>query len=86
MRDSKRIGPLLQAVEKAWRRYPDLRLAQLIMNLVDDYHTSDEELLKRIEVIYLNKKQPKEVGKNVGDKKDTGRGRKGNGRSDGKGK
>ena len=84
MRDSKRIDPLLKAVEKAWKRYPDLRLAQLIYNVADSYQTSDEDLLRRIEVTYLNKKQPKEVGKD-GDKKDTGRGRKGSGRGNGKG-
>jgi uncharacterized protein YihD (DUF1040 family) len=35
MRDPNRIGDVLQAVEKIWRRYPDMRLGQLISNLAD---------------------------------------------------
>jgi uncharacterized protein YihD (DUF1040 family) len=35
MRDPNRIGDVLQAVEKIWQRYPDMRLGQLISNLAD---------------------------------------------------
>ncbi|MFC0903717.1 hypothetical protein ACFHWD_03310 [Clostridium sp. MT-14] len=32
MRDSKRIKPFLQELEKYWMKYPDLRFGQMIIN------------------------------------------------------
>lgn len=33
MRDAARIARMLALLEYLWRRYPDLRLAQLVVNL-----------------------------------------------------
>ena len=36
MRDKERIRPLLERLEKIWKEHPDLRLGQLILNVVRD--------------------------------------------------
>lgn len=33
MRDPKRIDRILKLIENSWKRYPDLRLGQLLINL-----------------------------------------------------
>lgn len=33
MRDPKRIIPFLAQIEKIWKKYPDLRFGQLIVNI-----------------------------------------------------
>lgn len=46
-RDPKRIEQVLAQVEATWRKYPDLRLGQLIENAVgarDLYNTEDDQL------------------------------------------
>ena len=55
MRDKKRIPKTLKITEKIWKKYPDLRLMQLILNCVDEgasYHTEDKELVKILKDIY----------------------------------
>lgn len=37
MRDPKRIVPMLELLRKAWERYPDMRLGQLVDNI---FHSS----------------------------------------------
>ena len=32
MRDPKRIDRILKLIEKAWKKYPDLRLGQLLVD------------------------------------------------------
>jgi uncharacterized protein YihD (DUF1040 family) len=52
MRDSRRIGKTLGALEHYWRRHPDLRLGQIVGNLsrgLDPYFIEDETLLGRLE-------------------------------------
>jgi uncharacterized protein YihD (DUF1040 family) len=52
MRDPKRIKTILKAVESEWSRSPDLRLGQLLANLLrlgeDIFYLEDEILLKRL--------------------------------------
>jgi len=53
MRDPKRIPEVLDEIKKAWERYPDLRLGQLIENIVGRspyplFYIEDEDLVKRI--------------------------------------
>lgn len=52
MRDLGRISDTLRALERTWRKYPDLRLGQLLLNLTRDgedlYNIEDEVLLKRL--------------------------------------
>lgn len=56
MRDPKRIHETLALLEKAWRRYPDLRLAQLISNAAafgapsrQLFYVEDEDLLRGLQ-------------------------------------
>lgn len=53
MRNPKKITRILKKVEKLWKKYPDLRLGQLIMNLaydnIDPYYMEDKKLETRID-------------------------------------
>lgn len=55
-RNAARIPYILGEIEKMWRAHPDLRLGQLIMNVVDNrdvlYYLEDEELLKKLRAEY----------------------------------
>lgn len=64
MRDPARIVKTLCLIETIWKKNPDLRLCQLIGNVApyDNYHMEDDELVKRLEVLYL--------GEKIGDKKE----------------
>jgi len=48
MRDPNRIKPTLEAVEKLWRKYPDLRLGQLLWAIAqgDLYNMEDEQTIE----------------------------------------
>ena len=51
MRDPARIPVVLEALRKTWERSPDLRLGQLIFNLVwpnDGFHVEDDQMLSRL--------------------------------------
>ena len=56
MRSPKRIKPLLKKLEKIWKKHPDLRLGQLIVNSLDEsadlFYVEDEDLLRQIEHMY----------------------------------
>lgn len=56
MRDKERIPDILARLEKVWEKYPDLRLGQLVVNVVDDasllYMLEDKELIEGIEKAY----------------------------------
>lgn len=56
-RDPKRIPKILKRLEKLWLKNPDLRLLQLISNVVRDntYCLEDEELLAKLEKFYKNR-------------------------------
>jgi len=55
MRDPKRIPEILKRLEVVWKKYPDLRLGQLLVNAVYDqtdsilFYIEDEKLIKKIE-------------------------------------
>ncbi len=56
-RESKRISRILKKLNQVWRSLPDLRLGQLLSNLVPDFEThtffiEDDELEKILD-IYL---------------------------------
>lgn len=56
MRDPKRIPKILKAIEKVWEKYPDMRLGQLIANVVDEsaiYFLEDELLVKVLITNYI---------------------------------
>jgi hypothetical protein len=51
-RDARRIGLMLSALEHYWRRYPDLRLGQIVGNFsrgTDPYYIEDDDLIALLE-------------------------------------
>ena len=58
MRDPKRIPKILKEIEKIWEENPDLRLGQLIANVVDEsaiYFVEDEYLIDELKEVYKPK-------------------------------
>ena len=57
MRDINRIDLILDRLKTLWKKYPDLRLGQLILNVLQDpalYYVEDEELIELLEKFYNN--------------------------------
>ena len=57
MRDPKRIGPLLDVIKSIWEANPDMRLGQLLSNVLRDpalYYVEDEQLVRMLELYYKN--------------------------------
>ncbi len=55
MRNPERIDRILKLVEKVWKKYPDLRLCQLIGNCFgpgDNYQREDDTLEKQLKITY----------------------------------
>ena len=56
MRDPNRIYEMLRILSKIWRKYPDLRLGQLVLNGCPDdsglYYMEDEDLLENLKKAY----------------------------------
>lgn len=55
MRDINRIDLILDRLKTLWKKYPDLRLGQLILNVLQDpvlYYIEDEELIETLEKAY----------------------------------
>lgn len=56
MRPTERIEPVLNSIRKLWYVYPDLRLCQLLSNVIpsdrDPYYIEDDELVEYIESYY----------------------------------
>jgi len=54
MRDIKRIDRILVLIKKVWYNNPDLRLTQLIMNVLlvhgDPYYIDDDKLEENLKV------------------------------------
>lgn len=51
MRDPKRIPGVLHDVQRVWEAFPDMRLGQLLLNVVADpalYYLEDDELVHRL--------------------------------------
>ena len=60
MRDINRIDPMLKRIGEIWKKYPDLRLGQLIKNASFDsnlYYIEDEDLIDKIEEFYERVRQ-----------------------------
>jgi len=54
MRDKKRIDKIMDKITQAWKRHPDMRLNQLLINLCvipdgNNWSIEDEEVLKNLE-------------------------------------
>jgi len=59
MRDINRIDGYLERVKEIWKKYPDLRLGQLIINIEGQcdtplYYMEDNKLIETLEKFYLN--------------------------------
>lgn len=55
MRDKNRIPVILKRFEKLWLKHSDLRLGQLILNVVNPhslYDKEDEILMDELEIAY----------------------------------
>lgn len=58
MRDINRIDTILNEIKDIWKKNPDLRLGQLICNVVRDpalYYIEDEDLAEVLKKFYENK-------------------------------
>lgn len=58
MRDAKRIDVVLQEISNIWHTYPDMRLGQLICNVIQDpalYYIEDKDLVERLKEFYSGK-------------------------------
>lgn len=63
MRDPNRIDSILQDLGEIWKKYPDMRLGQLISNLDAEtpiYYTGDKALINELKRYY-----------HIGEKNDT---------------
>lgn len=53
MRDPKRIDKILKLIKTYWKKHPDMRLTQLIMNALqitdDPYYIEDEILHDKLQ-------------------------------------
>lgn len=57
MRDINRIDLILDRLKTLWKKHPDLRLGQLILNVLQDpalYYVEDEQLIDLLEEFYEN--------------------------------
>ena len=57
MRNPERIPKVLKEIEKVWKKNPDLRLGQLIGNLLEGptlYYIEDDILVKALKHYYKN--------------------------------
>ena len=61
MRDPKRIDIILQEISTIWHKYPDMRLGQLIGNVLEGpslYYVEDDSLVKALKDMYEGAKEP----------------------------
>ena len=55
MRDISRIDFVLKSIGDIWKNYPDLRLGQLLLNVVRDpmlYYIEDDKLVEELVKLY----------------------------------
>ena len=56
MRDINRIEPILEEIKIIWKNNPDLRLGQLLLNLVANanmlYYVEDNDLIQALKEMY----------------------------------
>lgn len=51
MRDPKRVDRILEKIKKIWKRYPDLRLFQLLGNCLPtngDHYYVDDDIIEKL--------------------------------------
>lgn len=55
MRDPNRIDRILEAVKAIWKKHPDMRLGQLLCNVLRDpalYYIEDADLVSALKEYY----------------------------------
>lgn len=67
MRDIKRIDPLLKKLGEAWKKTPDMRFGQFMVNFfsacqVDPWYYEEDVWMKALQA-YIDGKNPKEAMK-----------------------
>lgn len=61
MRDPERIPKILHLIYRVWKKYPDLRLMQLLLNASpslesQDFYTLEDDVLEvRVKALYNDK-------------------------------
>ena len=63
MRDLKRIDVILKEISAIWHKYPDMRLGQLIGNVLEGpslYYVEDDSLVKALKDMYEGAEEPVE--------------------------
>lgn len=61
MRDARRIDGILQEISNIWHKYPDMRLGQLIGNVLEGaalYYVEDDGLVSALKDMYEEGKEP----------------------------
>ena len=61
MRDPKRIDVILTALSNIWHKYPDMRLGQLMGNVLEGvglYYVEDDGLINALKDAYEGAKEP----------------------------
>lgn len=48
MRDIQRIDPIIELLRKFWKKYPDLRLTQ-ILPILGEFYTEDDIVKQKLE-------------------------------------
>jgi len=62
MRDPKRIDKIIKKLQELWKRHPDWRFTQLLLNIVEIkspalFYMEDEQLLEKIEEMMSNERR-----------------------------
>ena len=68
-RNPERISSILAELENTWKRYPDLRLGQLIMDIIPDdnlrFYIEDDKMLEAIKACRKEGYSVHNIGKSV---------------------
>ena len=64
MRDINRIDKILEEIKLIWKNVPDLRLGQLLLNVLQDpalYYVEDDQLIDYLKTFYIREEEISET-------------------------
>ena len=64
MRDINRIDKILEEIKLIWKNVPDLRLGQLLLNVLQDpalYYVEDDQLIDYLKKFYIREEEISET-------------------------
>ena len=64
MRDINRIDKILEELKLIWKNVPDLRLGQLLLNVLQDpalYYVEDDQLVDYLKKFYIREEEISET-------------------------